>query len=146
LKPNALPLQTATQEGDFTYLPLFFYPKLFELDPTTKPLFKDTTVENQGKKLMLMLNIAVDGVEDLDSLVKLLTNLGRRHAMYGCTEGAFVFYARPNVQLHRRCVRFLRNTDHNGIASEEAPETPISTRDGLVPILVVLMDSRPERL
>eukprot|EP00242_Pyramimonas_sp_CCMP2087_P017367 CAMPEP_0198200878 /NCGR_PEP_ID=MMETSP1445-20131203/3782_1 /TAXON_ID=36898 /ORGANISM="Pyramimonas sp., Strain CCMP2087" /LENGTH=164 /DNA_ID=CAMNT_0043871045 /DNA_START=221 /DNA_END=715 /DNA_ORIENTATION=- len=74
------------EEGDFTYLPLFFYPKLFELDPTTKPLFEDITMENQGKKLMLMLNVAVDGVEDLDSLVKLLTSLGRRHAMYGCTE------------------------------------------------------------
>jgi hemoglobin-like flavoprotein len=59
-----------------------FYGRLFELDPSLKPLFKGDMKE-QGQKLMKMLRIAVDGLDDLDKLVPAVQDMGRRHATYG---------------------------------------------------------------
>jgi len=39
-----------------------FYGKLFELDPALKPLFKDSDMKEQGKKLMQMIGAAVKGL------------------------------------------------------------------------------------
>lgn len=59
-----------------------FYNHLFELDPVLKPLFKGDMKE-QGQKLMKMIRIAVDGLDDLDKLVPAVQDMGRRHATYG---------------------------------------------------------------
>jgi hemoglobin-like flavoprotein len=59
-----------------------FYEHLFELDPSLKPLFKGDMKE-QGRKLMMMIRIAVDGLDDLDKLVPAVQDMGRRHATYG---------------------------------------------------------------
>lgn len=59
-----------------------FYGKLFELDPSLKPLFKGD-MEEQGKKLMMMINTVVVGLENLDELVPAVQDLGIRHAGYG---------------------------------------------------------------
>ena len=59
-----------------------FYEHLFELDPSLKPLFKGDMKE-QGQKLMMMIRIAVDGLDDLDKLVPAVQDMGRRHATYG---------------------------------------------------------------
>ena len=59
-----------------------FYNKLFELDPTLKVLFKGD-MKAQGKKLMATLKLAVKGLDDLDKLVPVVQDLGRRHAGYG---------------------------------------------------------------
>jgi hemoglobin-like flavoprotein len=59
-----------------------FYGKLFELDPNLKPLFK-TDIKEQGKKLMLMITAAVRGLSDLNRLVPVVQDLGRRHVGYG---------------------------------------------------------------
>jgi hypothetical protein len=69
-------------------VPEIFYPKLYELQPTTKPLFAHTSIPKQGAKLTKMLTKAVDGLSDLDQLVPKLEALGRRHAAYGVTDGA----------------------------------------------------------
>ena len=45
-----------------------FYGKLFEIDPTLKSLFSDD-MEEQGKKLMMMINTAVNGLDSLDQIV-----------------------------------------------------------------------------
>ncbi len=59
-----------------------FYGKLFELDPSVKPLFKeDLTV--QGAKLMKMIGMAVNGLTNLDDLVPVVVSLGERHVGYG---------------------------------------------------------------
>lgn len=60
----------------------FFYGKLFELDPSLKPLFK-TDIKEQGKKLMVMITAAVRGLDNLDKLVPVVEDLGRRHVSYG---------------------------------------------------------------
>ena len=59
-----------------------FYGKLFELDPTVRPLFKGDMVE-QGRKLIKMMNTAVNGLERLDAIVPAVQQLGVRHIAYG---------------------------------------------------------------
>jgi len=62
-----------------------FYSRLFELDPTLRPLFKGD-MEEQGRKLMEMLTLAVKGLDRPEALLPALTLLGRRHAGYGVKE------------------------------------------------------------
>ncbi len=59
-----------------------FYGRLFELDPSLRSLFKDD-IKEQGKKLMAVLKLAVKGLDDLEKLVPVVQELGRRHAGYG---------------------------------------------------------------
>jgi hemoglobin-like flavoprotein len=59
-----------------------FYRRLFELDPTLRPLFKGDLKE-QGRKLMDMLTLAVKGLDRPEALLPALAALGRRHAGYG---------------------------------------------------------------
>ncbi|HEY9433168.1 MAG TPA: globin family protein [Blastocatellia bacterium] len=59
-----------------------FYRRLFELDPTLQPLFKGDMNE-QGRKLMEMLRLAVKGLDRPETLKPVLAALGRRHADYG---------------------------------------------------------------
>jgi hemoglobin-like flavoprotein len=59
-----------------------FYGKLFELDPQLKPLFKGDMTE-QGKKLMKMINTAVNALDRLEAIVPAVQQLGVRHVGYG---------------------------------------------------------------
>ena len=59
-----------------------FYARLFELDPSVRPLFR-TNLDEQGRRLMEMIAAAVNGLGDLPALVPVLQDLGRRHARYG---------------------------------------------------------------
>jgi hemoglobin-like flavoprotein len=60
-----------------------FYGRLFELDPSTRPLFKDTNMAQQRKKLMQVIGTVVNGLNMLDQLIPAVSNLGRRHLAYG---------------------------------------------------------------
>ncbi|TYA78511.1 globin family protein [Seonamhaeicola marinus] len=61
-----------------------FYSKLFELDPALKPLFpsSDDAMKVQGNKLMSMLASAVAGLSNLEALIPVLQDLGKRHVDY----------------------------------------------------------------
>ena len=59
-----------------------FYNKLFELDPSLRPLFKGDITE-QGAKLMKMLGIAVNSLKSLESLIPIVQSLGEKHVGYG---------------------------------------------------------------
>jgi hemoglobin-like flavoprotein len=59
-----------------------FYQRLFELDPSLRPMFRGD-IQEQGRKLMTMLKIVVNGLTRLDQLVPAVQELGRRHARYG---------------------------------------------------------------
>lgn len=59
-----------------------FYQRLFEIAPETRPMFK-TDDDEQAKKLMGMLGIAISNLTDSASLVTMLEDLGRRHVTYG---------------------------------------------------------------
>jgi hemoglobin-like flavoprotein len=59
-----------------------FYQRLFELDPSLRPMFRGD-IQEQGRKLMTMLKIVVNGLTRLDQLVPAVQELGQRHARYG---------------------------------------------------------------
>jgi len=59
-----------------------FYGKLFELNPNLQPLFKEDLAE-QRQKLMAMIDLAVNSLERIESLVPSLRQLGRKHVDYG---------------------------------------------------------------
>ena len=62
-----------------------FYGRLFDLDPSLRPLFQGDMRE-QGRKLMTMLRVVVNGLHRLDQLVPAVQELGRRHAAYGVAD------------------------------------------------------------
>lgn len=62
-----------------------FYSRLFELDPTVRPYFKGN-MEEQGRKLMDMLMLAVKGLDRPEALLPVLAALGSRHVSYGVKE------------------------------------------------------------
>lgn len=62
-----------------------FYNRLFEIDPSVKPLFKGD-MKSQGRKLMATIKLAVNGLNNVEKLVPAVQNLGRQHADYGVLE------------------------------------------------------------
>ncbi len=62
-----------------------FYGKLFELNPAYRDLFPDDMVE-QGRKLMAMINTAVNSLKNLEAVVPAVEEMGKRHVGYGVTE------------------------------------------------------------
>ena len=59
-----------------------FYGKLFELNSELKSLFK-SDMKEQGRKLMVMLNTAVNSLDKLEAIVPAVQEMGRRHVAYG---------------------------------------------------------------
>ncbi len=59
-----------------------FYERLFELDPSLKPLFR-TSLAEQGQKLMAALATVVGGLKNWQRIEPVVRELGRRHVAYG---------------------------------------------------------------
>ena len=59
-----------------------FYSRLFELDPSLRPLFRNS-LDAQGSKLMNMIAGAVCLLDQPEKLMPVIRNLGRRHTAYG---------------------------------------------------------------
>jgi len=59
-----------------------FYSRLFTLEPSVKRLFRGD-MQEQGKKLMQMIGVAVNSLARLETIVPAVRALGRRHAGYG---------------------------------------------------------------
>ena len=59
-----------------------FYGRLFDLDPSLRPLFK-TDLKVQSKKLSETLATAVSSLADFDAFRPQLRELGTKHATYG---------------------------------------------------------------
>jgi hemoglobin-like flavoprotein len=59
-----------------------FYDRLFTLDPSLRAMFKGD-MEEQKRKLMMMLQVAVANLDRLDTLIPAVQNLGARHVRYG---------------------------------------------------------------
>jgi len=66
-----------------------FYERLFEIDETTRPLFKTTDLVEQRQKLIQALVVVVQGLDNLEALVPTVAALGRRHVQYGVTDGHY---------------------------------------------------------
>ena len=65
-----------------------FYGRLFELNPSLRPLFK-SDLRDQGKKLMQMIGFCVGKLDALDELVPIVKSLGARHVGYGVVESDY---------------------------------------------------------
>ncbi len=63
-----------------------FYGRLFEVDPSTKPLFARTNMAEQGKKLMQMIQVVVASLDNLERVRTAVEHLGHRHVEYGVKE------------------------------------------------------------
>jgi len=59
-----------------------FYGRLFETDPSTRPLFQSTDMSEQRKKLMQALIVVVNGIDDLGQIIPTVEQLARRHLAY----------------------------------------------------------------
>lgn len=66
-----------------------FYDRLFEIDPSTKPLFRADGLAEQRRKLMQTLDQLVRGLDRLDDLVPVIQDLGRRHVAYGVRDAHY---------------------------------------------------------
>ena len=67
----------------------FFYEKLFELDPEAQRLFARTDMEAQGRKVMQMFAAIVRTLDQPDTLVSEVADLGRRHVHYGVRDSQY---------------------------------------------------------
>jgi hemoglobin-like flavoprotein len=65
-----------------------FYGRLFELDPSLRPMFRRDLAE-QGRMLMQVIGVTVAGLDRLPTLVPTLQALGRRHAAYGVRDAHY---------------------------------------------------------
>lgn len=61
---------------------MMFYGRLFELDPSLRPMFAEDLTE-QSKKLMHVLAVAANGLNSPDVLVPIVQSLGVKHVSYG---------------------------------------------------------------
>ncbi len=69
-----------------------FYGRLFEVAPSVRKLFKGD-IEEQGKKLMMVVTTVVRGLKQFDKLEKTVWQLGRRHVAYGTEDGHYAVVA-----------------------------------------------------
>jgi hemoglobin-like flavoprotein len=59
-----------------------FYERLFDLAPKLRGVFPADLAEQKGK-LIRMIGVAVNGLDDLGAIVPAVQDLGRRHVGYG---------------------------------------------------------------
>ena len=59
-----------------------FYERLFTLDPALRVLFH-SDMQEQGRKLMAVLQLAVAGLSRLEALLPMVQQLSVRHRSYG---------------------------------------------------------------
>ena len=60
-----------------------FYARLFTLDPSLRPFFRDADLAAQGRKLMQAIGFVVAHLRRPESLLPAVAGLGRRHGAYG---------------------------------------------------------------
>lgn len=62
-----------------------FYDRLFELDPSLKPLFSGNMAE-QKRKLMAAIGTVVNSLKSPEKIIPIVQNLGEAHSRYGVQE------------------------------------------------------------
>ena len=63
-----------------------FYSRLFEIDGSTRALFKKADMAEQRRKLVQALAAVINGLDNLAPLVPVLEDLGKKHVAYGVTD------------------------------------------------------------
>ena len=80
-----------------------FYGRLFEVDPSLRPMFRGD-MDEQGRKLMQMLGYAVGALRRLDQIIPAVEDLGRRHASYGVEEEHYTTVAAALLWTLTKCL------------------------------------------
>ncbi|MEM7811626.1 MAG: globin family protein [Planctomycetota bacterium] len=106
-----------------------FYGRLFELDPTLKELFPDDMAE-QGKKLMQTLGVAVGSLRDLEGLVPVVQDLGRRHVDYKVTS-----------EMYSTVGQALLDTLEKGLGDAFTPEAKEAWTEVYVTLSTVMIEA-----
>ena len=97
-----------------------FYERLFEIDPRVRSLFKGD-MEQQGKKLMQMIGVAVAHLGRTEEIAPAVRALGQRHAglrrpveglRYGRNRSPVDSRERARRRLHSGSARRLVETVH----------------------------------
>ena len=65
-----------------------FYERLFMLDPALRVLFH-SDMQEQGRKLMAVLQLTVAGLSRLEALLPMVQQLGVRHRSYGVKDAHY---------------------------------------------------------
>jgi len=88
MSPLGLDVQTLESSFDLLapqaeVLVAKFYEELFLQHPSVIPMFKNTTPEEQQKKLLAALKLVINNVRKPDVLGEVLKGLGEKHQSYG---------------------------------------------------------------
>lgn len=90
------PAQVALVEDSFRHVaPIagpaasIFYQRLFDLDPSLRPLFAHADMGEQGRKLMAAIGFVVANLRRPEALLPAVSELGRRHGGYGVRAGHY---------------------------------------------------------
>jgi hemoglobin-like flavoprotein len=60
-----------------------FYNRLFEIAPEVKPMFGNTNIEDQSRKLLSMLSYIINKLDNLEAIIDEVAKLAKRHVKYG---------------------------------------------------------------
>jgi len=66
-----------------------FYDRLFATDPSTRPLFGSTDMEEQGQKLMATIGSVVAALDRPEIVVPAAQALAKRHVDYGVQDAHY---------------------------------------------------------
>lgn len=66
-----------------------FYARLWEIDPSTAPLFAKSDMALQGHKLMAALALVVNGLSKPETVIPVAQDMARRHLGYGVTKDQY---------------------------------------------------------
>lgn len=80
--------QSFNQVAPIAGIAALFYRRLFELDPTLRPLFK-SDLKKQGTKLMAAITLVVTGLDRPQQILPAVQHLGRRHVAYGVQDSHY---------------------------------------------------------
>jgi len=76
-----------------------FYERLFEKFPDVKPMFANTSVEEQHKKLLMALQTVVSALRNPAQLTHALKELGVRHKNYGAVAAHYTAVAETMLEV-----------------------------------------------
>ena len=109
-----------------------FYKRLFELDPTLRPMFKGD-MQEQGRKLMQMIGMTVQGLSVPGEIMGLVADLGRKHVEYGV------------IDAHYDTVRTaLMWTLGQGLGADFTPEVKMAWTEAYEFLSKVMKDAATE--
>ena len=66
-----------------------FYDRLWQVDPSTAPLFSKSDMALQGHKLMAAIALVVNGLNRPEAVIPVAQDMARRHVAYGVTRAHY---------------------------------------------------------